>query len=540
MPSLPAISVPMIDELKGLNLRAEALLSSNPREALAYATQALEAARAQRISETVPTSLWAQGCALHLLAQMDESDVSLAEASRLAEELGQAEVHFRCINALGANAHRRGEYGKAFSQYQQSLSYARAAHDQNGEARVLGNIAILYDEMGQAARALQLKREVLAIGIALETPLRCVIMANNIAEGLLGQGEFEAALEIIRRWRPVAQNEGFEFPDTLLLANQGWAKLGLGQREEALCDLEEAVEHGRRLGDFHSICGALVNLGLAYREAGRDDQALDVLNEAFQRCEKGDAFVLQARASRALMGLHEAHARFSEALKYAQTVLRLQEGVHAAQMSRRTQVQLVEFEIDRLRSQAELERQKSEVLQESNQLLHSLQENLQHEATHDALTGLYNRRYFLQLLELTLAAAQTSGTRFAIAYLDLDGFKAVNDTYGHHVGDALLTEIARRAISAVRAEDVVARLGGDEFAIILKDLQRADDAKRQALRLARAIQGSFVWNEIQLQCQVSVGVSTFPEAGHTASELLQEADSEMYLRKRRRRALSKG
>jgi diguanylate cyclase (GGDEF)-like protein len=194
----------------------------------------------------------------------------------------------------------------------------------------------------------------------------------------------------------------------------------------------------------------------------------------------------------------------------------------------------VEFEIDQLRNQAELERQKTEVLQESNALLQRLQENLQHEVTHDPLTGLYNRRHFLELVEQTLIECRENKRRFGIAYLDLDAFKPINDNHGQTAGDALLVEIARRLADATRAGDVLARLGGDEFAVIVKDIKEAKDAERKAQRLSQALKNPFFWNGLTLQCSVSVGVATFPEHGLTATELLHQADSAMYKHKRRR------
>ncbi len=392
--------------------------------------------------------------------------------------------------------------------------------------------------MGEYARSAEIVEQVLAIGRALDRPLLCVVQATNMGQARIDLREFSAALDIVDCWLPVAQRHGFHVQAVLLLAVQGAAKLGLGRPDDALKDLEAAVQEGRRLGDFHEICGPLIDLGEAYHAVGRHDAALQVLNEAVRRCDQVDSLALEAKASRVLVSLHQSLGQFAEALAHAQTLLRLQDHVHTERMSRRTEVLAVEFEIDQLRQKAELERQKMHELQQSNALLHRLQENLQHEATHDYLTGLYNRRYFLQLLEATLVASLDGTRRFGLAFLDLDGFKQVNDTHGHPAGDALLVEIAQRVLRATRSGDVVARLGGDEFAIIMHDIGSSEGVQRHFEKIAQSICESFPWCEGCVRCSVSVGVAIFPRHGRNAAELLHHADAAMYRQKRERQDYS--
>jgi diguanylate cyclase (GGDEF)-like protein len=519
--------------LEQQNVRAEELIAANPREALALARSAFEEAQSLGITAPLATSLWVQGIALGLLEQMDESDALLEEAQKLAAQAGQPDLQYRAINGLGANAHRRGHYGRAFSRYHSYLLYAREYRDKVAEARALGNIGLLFQEMGELERSLEIAEQVLELGRQLGRPLLCVVAATNVAEAHLGRSAFALALGISESWRAQARRHGFHVQEALLLAQSGAAKLGLGQAHEAVADLEAAVAAGRRLGDFHDICVPLVSLGEAYHAAGRHADALGVLEEAVRRCAQASSLALQARASRSLMVLHQALGQFEAALGYAQTVLKLQEHVHVERLSRRTEVLAVEFEIDQLRDLAERGRQKMEVLQASNALLHRLQENLQREATRDALTGLYNRRHFLQRLATALEESAESGLRFAIAYLDLDRFKSVNDTYGHPAGDALLAEVGRRLEASLEPGDVVARLGGDEFAVLMYEAKDSVAARAGVERLMVAIQEPLAWGAAVLECSASAGVAMFPEGGQSAAELLHEADADMYRHKRR-------
>ena len=149
-------------------------------------------------------------------------------------------------------------------------------------------------------------------------------------------------------------------------------------------------------------------------------------------------------------------------------------------------------------------------------------------ATHDALTELPNRRLFLDRLAQALAAAGRKGRRLALMFIDLDGFKLVNDRHGHEVGDALLRQVAERMAASLRAEDTVARLGGDEFGALLSDVEHADDAVVVARKLLAAAEGSLGEPRHRGDLGASIGVALFPDDGGDADALLRAADDAMY------------
>jgi len=153
---------------------------------------------------------------------------------------------------------------------------------------------------------------------------------------------------------------------------------------------------------------------------------------------------------------------------------------------------------------------------------------LMHMATHDPLTGLYNRREFSEILERHLSRMRRYGGNGALLWMDLDGFKQINDGLGHDVGDELLASIAFRMKSTIRESDVLARLGGDEFAVLYPNVDR-DQAKIAAQRLLDAIKKhTAVVRGQSLRTTASMGVVLFPEHGTSASELLMKADMAMY------------
>lgn len=160
-----------------------------------------------------------------------------------------------------------------------------------------------------------------------------------------------------------------------------------------------------------------------------------------------------------------------------------------------------------------------------------LQRELERRAENDDLTGLLNRRAFEDRLAAALGRAERQGTRVAVLFLDLDGFKEVNDTLGHQAGDEVLVEVARRVREVVRSWDVVARHGGDEFVLFLPDIASRGEVTHVAERLLEAFRAPFAAAGEVVAVGTTVGIATYPDDGRTAQRLLNAADDAMYLGK---------
>jgi diguanylate cyclase (GGDEF)-like protein/PAS domain S-box-containing protein len=149
-------------------------------------------------------------------------------------------------------------------------------------------------------------------------------------------------------------------------------------------------------------------------------------------------------------------------------------------------------------------------------------------AQHDRLTKLPNRALTFESAERWLSAAQRTGTRFAVLYIDLDDFKPINDTYGHHIGDEVLKEVALRLKGSFRSHDIVGRLGGDEFLVIVTQLDSALSAAHAAGHAIHELSLPYYIGDLVLQTSPSIGISTFPEDGTNIETLMRNADSAMY------------
>ncbi|MGF6300553.1 MULTISPECIES: GGDEF domain-containing protein [Paraburkholderia] len=163
-------------------------------------------------------------------------------------------------------------------------------------------------------------------------------------------------------------------------------------------------------------------------------------------------------------------------------------------------------------------------LKRANRQLHYL-------GTHDALTNLPNRQQLSLRIAQAVAESARSESPFAVLFVDLDGFKSINDSLGHRVGDDLLQVCAERLRHDLRHTDMVARLGGDEFVIVVDDVVDASSAAAVANAVLRRLSQEIVVNGLPLRVSASIGIAIYPHDGDNADELLHSADAAMYAAK---------
>ena len=167
-------------------------------------------------------------------------------------------------------------------------------------------------------------------------------------------------------------------------------------------------------------------------------------------------------------------------------------------------------------------------LADSNEELRKSQARLHYLANHDPLTGLPNRSFFEAKLQEAIDWSDQSDRMVALFFIDLDGFKQINDTFGHGVGDQLLQSVAKRLVSCLRASDTVARLGGDEFTVILPGALRLSEIERVAAKVIETLTQPFTFDGQTMTISGSIGISLYPNPCRTLTQLVETADEAMY------------
>ena len=181
-------------------------------------------------------------------------------------------------------------------------------------------------------------------------------------------------------------------------------------------------------------------------------------------------------------------------------------------------------------------KKRTKQLDEANQVLKKqieerkqIELKLIHDAHHDGLTGLPNRTMFNSRLELAIASKQRRPEAlFAVLFIDLDRFKVINDTLGHHAGDEFLVEVAKRITECVRGHDLLARLGGDEFVVLLDNFDDTNDAEEVASRIIDSVSKSFMLDGKEMYSGASIGIAQLESYYRQADEVLRDADAAMY------------
>ena len=158
----------------------------------------------------------------------------------------------------------------------------------------------------------------------------------------------------------------------------------------------------------------------------------------------------------------------------------------------------------------------------------AMADQITHSAEHDFLTGLPNRMLLNDRVNQAIALAPRHQKRVAVLFLDLDGFKHINDSLGHPIGDKLLQSIAKRLVECVRASDTVSRQGGDEFVVLLSEVERSEDTAITARRMLQAVAEAHSIDNHDLHVTTSIGVSVYPDDGLDAETLIKNADTAMY------------
>ncbi len=360
---------------------------------------------------------------------------------------------------------------------------------------------------------------------------------TNLIECHYRLGEFDEVQRRAAELLPVVVAEGMHRFECTARAFLALTLLQADSPEAALAQALAGLEAARRPGDRESLCLMHITLGQVYFALTRLDEARTHLLEGLQLGEAGEQRLMRIEAHSVLSRVLAALGDYPGALIQARVHHELERQLYQREVERRVGTLAAQTRMELMRQEAELERLRTAELTRANAALQATQRALEHQAAHDSLTGLANRAHFQGRVQQVLdaladpACAEESGC-VALMFIDLDQFKAVNDTAGHRAGDQLLREMARRIQATVRGSDVVGRMGGDEFTLLLRGLAQPEEAEQVAAKVLAALREPLWIGRQQFRLSASLGYALAPHDGLNAETLQQRADLAMYHVKR--------
>lgn len=510
----------------------------------------------------------------------------LEQATTLMNGLQDVKGEAEALN-LHASICQHGNDGeRALALNRRCLALRQAAGDRLGEANSLHNIAIDLADAGRHAEALEHVLRSLELAEALQDLRARAYALATLGRVLLATEDTSQGVDCLQRSLALIVQTRDRAAESSTSAALGKACLQLGREADALAHLSRACELSRQTGNRNDLGRALSALGSAQQSLGHLDAAQVLLEEALATLKptrdlqaesevlcvlaRNHLLRLDGEAARAILEqalhlavraqaeagiaaahellaeVHETAGRFELALLHLRAFHASQQRLHGREPRRRVREVLTRAQLEPLRRDADTQRDRARALageldlalraeQEKAELLAQLSrqtEMLQKLAREDGLTGVANRRWLDLQLSRECDRARRFGHPLAVAMIDVDDFKAINDRHSHPVGDEVLRRAAQLLRDACRGSDQLGRYGGEEFMLVLAETT-ADNAARMCDKLRRLVY-DFDWPSLHPglgQVSVSIGVAG-ADTDPSVSDLIAAADTQLYRAKR--------
>lgn len=571
---LQLLSLTGVARIDALLEWAEKTRPINALQALGFSTEA------QQLVDTLETedalrrahSVLSVALAHYRLCAYSQARDSCTDALQQLRVIADVDNEARALLLLGSIESEQGFYQLAIALFQEAMALCDQHRLEDRRVVVFSNLGLAYEHLGDYATALQHYLHGTEISERYGSSEHRILIRVNMGNTLQRLGRPEEALSQYQEAQVMARAAGNIWGEGLAWNNQGSVLHVLGLYDEAITALHtglpllrtagyrkgEAEAHDL-LGEVHQALGmfgaaldhyakavalaldigakeeevqARLHLGVLRLQQGDLKGALESLQACLMLAE-GMGRLREARdAHHWLVKLHEKSGTYECALAHHKEYYRLDQQLLNETQNHRIQSLLIQHDVEaqrQLNTQLKRSNEELELLYRQKQ---ELFERVQHQMMHDTLTGLPNRALFDLSLRDALVRAEANGSALAVMFIDLNGFKKVNDTFGHAVGDELLVQVAARFTAVIHAGEMVARLSGDEFVAFVDFVDGPQDAPRAGQRLLAALDKAFELRGQEMCVGASIGVSLYPDDGLDAATLQQCADEAMYRVKR--------
>ncbi len=520
--------------IESLLRRTGPLTQSNPKRALELAREA-----ARLAGENAPSSLEhrkvlgraliAQGKALLELDAYDHAIPCYISALECFNPAVDCNETAEALLGLGSGMIIMGSYPEALQYLMRALSAFQNLKNQSGEAAVRIKLGKLYLLLGEAEKALPHLEAALDLAqymtdLRLEAPVQ-VYLSQAFAES----GRHQSAVQAGLRGVEIYQNLGIHRGEVEALNTLGEVYFKRGEFGLALNFFQLSADVAKKFDKRLELARACRKIGLIHLSTGNQSAAVEALQSALMIANEINATNEQMECHHALAQAHKKAGNFAQALEAYEEYISVYQVVYNEDKDRRLRTLEVMHEVENARKDAEIYQLKNVALQREIEERKKAQAALERLATQDSLTGIANRRYFLEISSRIIEQAKRYRRPVSVVMIDVDHFKEMNDTFGHKTGDKVLVHISRCMQAVLRKVDVLGRYGGDEFVILLPETTQ-EGARRLTERLRQTItQQPITAGGVSIPITLSIGLaSNVNEPDLSLDELLQRADRALY------------
>ncbi len=424
-----------------------------------------------------------------------------------------------------------GDAVKAAPALLEGIDLARQLGALRQKARMLGNLGFLYGEVhGPAYEAYT--RRALEIGRQLGDGRLIAHSLCNLGSALVMQDRLDEAEACLHEGLALAEALGWAYSIALFRAGIGGLRIARGQLDLGIASYAGSIAYFGAAGDAFQVSRQLLVVGRSLLQAGRADEAQATLERCLASAGPSTVRSPAWQALQLLSEIHEARGDANTALRLLRQSEAQRGSYYDEQFNQRLRMLELYTEAERSARLATEERDRVAALEAALQEANRLRAEIEQLVRIDTLTGLFNRRHINEVAGGAIALARRHGRPLVIALLDVDHFKAINDRFGHSVGDAVLVTLAGRLSTHLRSPDVMARWGGEEFAILLHEIDEGVGALvlGRLLQLLRARPLETAVGPVSVTA--SIGFTALRPADKGIDDLLHRADLALYAAKR--------
>lgn len=524
-----------------LNTLAIELRDSDARQGLETAGQARSLADSIGYVSGLAYSLRNMAECLRNLGEYSQALKLAGESLDLFEKLGDESGRYRALNTLGVTYYQINDRSRALEHDIKMLECVRKLGDVLAEASALNNIGLTYMDIGDNERAVNYFQESLEKYEACGRDDYVSKPLMNLGIIYLRRRDLSQSLDYFQRSLEACQKHSDVHGQAQVWYNLAMAHKEMKDIDAALSALERCQELSRRSGSRRLELDSIIERCRLLVHRSGADEGLRTVKEIEEVVNNFPDDRLQAKILLARSELHETRREFDQALAYHKRYASLMTEIHDREELQILRGLDISFEVEQMRRQSESIKQRNAELEQLHRLIRKGEEfrgrlmeqlaaqarQLEKLATHDELTGLYNRRFLNERLANEFNRAGRYHQPLAVAMIDIDHFKRINDNLTHRAGDQVLKEVARIISANCREVDIAARYGGEEFVLVFPNTDGAQ-ALTVCERIRQAVE-EHCWQELDSNLSVTVSIGIIDNADVADGErMLVEADKKMY------------